>query len=316
MPKNSRNAPKRQTRIFYRNLQCFEPSQGRCEQSLYRAQGHFCWYLRCFLRFLAAHNGPFLGQNGPANLKFGTAPPPRPPPPQTIYANNSQRYCAFRHQIRRPHTQVHVYAICPSTRHLHIANCSKICAIPELHRHNNPDAAAEVVRVDGLAAKTCHVLVPPTCTIPPFATREFVSISPWRAIPPDPYIHFGAFLGHRRLKHKHLSRLPTSAAMLAEGIQQQSWNVVKDRASGLCENCQASNGHPMYALKNREGDCPSADQSNRRQNMRCFGRIHAFPRQMGASAHGYWNSGALLDVPDHIAQQHRYEFVPEATLKI
>ncbi len=219
-------------------------------------------------------------------------------------------------QIRRPHTQVHVYAICPSTRHLHIANCSKICAIPELHRHNNPDAAAEVVRVDGLAAKTCHVLVPPTCTIPPFATREFVSISPWRAIPPDPYIHFGAFLGHRRLKHKHLSRLPTSAAMLAEGIQQQSWNVVKDRASGLCENCQASNGHPMYALKNREGDCPSADQSNRRQNMRWFGRIHAFPRQMGASAHGYWNSGALLDVPDHIAQQHRYEFVPEATLKI
>ena len=96
MPKNSRNAPKRQTRIFYRNLQCFEPSQGRCEQSLYRAQGHFCWYLRCFLRFLAAHNGPFLGQNGPANLKFGTAPPPRPPP-QTIYANNSQRCCAFRH---------------------------------------------------------------------------------------------------------------------------------------------------------------------------------------------------------------------------
>ena len=82
MPKNSRNAPKRQTRIFYRNLQCFEPSQGRCEQSLYRAQGHFCWYLRCFLRFLAAHNGPFLGQNGPANLKFGTAPPPRPPPPK------------------------------------------------------------------------------------------------------------------------------------------------------------------------------------------------------------------------------------------
>ena len=82
MPKNSRNAPKRQTRIFYRNLQCFEPSQGRCEQSLYRAQGHFCWYLRCFLRILAAHNGPFLGQNGPANLKFGTAPPPRPPPPK------------------------------------------------------------------------------------------------------------------------------------------------------------------------------------------------------------------------------------------
>ena len=82
MPKNSRNAPKRQTRIFYRNLQCFEPSQGRCEQSLYRAQGHFCWYLRCFLRFLAAHNGPFLGQNGPANLKFGTAPPPQTPPPK------------------------------------------------------------------------------------------------------------------------------------------------------------------------------------------------------------------------------------------
>ena len=108
MPKNSRNAPKRQTRIFYRNLQCFEPSQGRCEQSLYRAQGHFCWYLRCFLRFLAAHNGPFLGQNGPANLKFGTAPPPPDPPPQTIYANNSQRYCAFRHQHQISPNQIKV----------------------------------------------------------------------------------------------------------------------------------------------------------------------------------------------------------------
>ena len=53
-----------------------------------------------------------------------------------------------------------------------------------------------------------------------------------------------------------------------------------------------------------------------RQNMRCRDRSHAFPRQMVASAHGYWNSDALLDVLDHIAQQHRCEFVPEATLKI
>ena len=154
----------------------------------------------------------------------------------------------------------------------------------ELHRHNNPYAAAKLVRVDGLAAKTCHVLVPPTCTIPPFATQEFVSISPWRAIPSDPCIHFGASLGDRHLKYKHLSLLPTFAAMLAEGIQQQSWNVVKDRVPAPCENC--------------------------------LGGIHGFPRQMGASAHGDWNSGALLDVPDNIAQQHRCEFVPEAILKM
>ena len=219
-------------------------------------------------------------------------------------------------QIRRPHTQMHPHAICPSTRHLHIANCSNICAIPELHRHNNRDAAAEVVRVDGLAAITRHVLAPPESTIPRLETRQFVSITPWRAIPPDPCIHFGAFLGHRHSKHKHLSLLPTSAAMLAEGIQRQSWDVVKDRVPAPCENCQASNGHPMCALKNRGGGCPSASQSSRKQNMRCLGRIHASPRQMGASAHGYWNSGALLDVPDHIAQQHRCEFVPEATVKI
>ena len=31
--------------------------------------------------------------------------------------------------------------------------------------------------------------------------------------------------------------------------------------------------------------------SNRRQNMRCLGRIHAFPRPMGAFAHGYYTSG-------------------------
>ena len=59
-------------------------------------------------------------------------------------------------QIRCPHPQVHARAICPSTRHLRIANCSRICAIPELHRRNNPDAAAEVVRGDGLAAFLCH----------------------------------------------------------------------------------------------------------------------------------------------------------------
>ena len=147
---------------------------------------------------------------------------------------------ARAHQIRCPHTQMHPHAICPSTRHLHIANCSNICAIPELHRHNNRDAAAEVVRVDGLAAITRHVLVPPKSTIPRLETRQFVSITPWPAIPPDPCIHFGAFLGHRHSKHKHLSLLPTSAAMLAEGIQQQSWDVVKDRVPAPCENCQAS----------------------------------------------------------------------------
>ena len=59
-------------------------------------------------------------------------------------------------QIRCPHPQVHARAICPSTRHLRIAKCWKICAIPELHRRNNPDAAAEVVRGDGLAAFLCH----------------------------------------------------------------------------------------------------------------------------------------------------------------
>lgn len=52
------------THIFLCNLHCFEPSQGCCEQSLYRAQGHFCWYLPCFLRFLAAHN------DAPPSIEF------------------------------------------------------------------------------------------------------------------------------------------------------------------------------------------------------------------------------------------------------
>ena len=131
MPKNSRNAPKRQTRIFYRNLQCFEPSQGCCEQSLYRAQGHFCWYLRCFLRFLAAHNGPFLGQNGPANLKFGAAPPPDPPP-QTIYANNSQRYCAFRHHsflMPNPTLKWHFHAGQWINAVIYVTSCTSTCRL-------------------------------------------------------------------------------------------------------------------------------------------------------------------------------------------
>lgn len=59
------------THIFLCNLHCFEPFQGCCEQSLYRAQGHFCWSLQCFLRFLAAHNDPIFG-------------PDRSPPPSNF----------------------------------------------------------------------------------------------------------------------------------------------------------------------------------------------------------------------------------------
>jgi len=42
MPNNSDNAKRNQTRIFYRNLHCFELSQGRCEQSLYTAFAGIC----------------------------------------------------------------------------------------------------------------------------------------------------------------------------------------------------------------------------------------------------------------------------------